>query len=103
MSVHKRNGKWQVKWREANDAQRSRTFDRKGDADTFDREVSRAKQLGSKLLHELTAPNAITLREFVKAGFRAHASTLAPKTREQYGWAMRNHLVELQDTPLAGI
>jgi integrase len=102
MSVHKRNGKWQVKWREG-DQQRSRTFDRKGDADTWDREVSRAKQLGPKLLRELTAPSTVTLRDFVKTGFRAHAVNLDPKTREKYGWALRYHLQELLDVPLAEI
>jgi integrase len=102
MSVHKRNGRWQVKWREG-DRQRSRTFDRKGDADTFDREVSRARQLGPKLLRELTAPQAITLCEFVKTGWRAHAAGMDPATRAKYKWALDFHLQELLDVPLADI
>jgi integrase len=102
MSVHKRGKKWQVKWREG-ERQRSRTFDRKGDADTFDREVSRAKQLGPKLLRELTAPNAITLREFLKTGWRAHAADMDSGTRSKYRWAIRHHLRELLDVPLIEI
>ena len=102
MSVHKRGKKWQVKWREG-ERQRSRTFDRKGDADTFDREVNRAKQLGPRLLRELTAPTTITLREFVKTGFRARAATLDPKTRKGYVWALKGHLAELLDVPLTDL
>jgi integrase len=99
MSVHKRNQRWQVKWREG-EAQRSRTFDRKGDADAFDLEVRRAAQLGPALTARLTR-KPITLDAFVRGGFRAHAATLAPATRAQYRWAMENHLTELADVPLA--
>ena len=52
MSVHKQNGKWRVKWK-LNGRQRSKTFDRKGDADRFDAEVRRRKQLGPHLAAEL--------------------------------------------------
>lgn len=101
MSVHRDGKGWKVRWRE--DAKnRSRKFDRKGDADRFDLELRRAKQLGPALMKEITAPRAsVTLDGFVADGFRGHAATLAPRSREQYGWAMRNHLVELQDTALA--
>jgi integrase len=100
MSVHRDGKGWKVRWRE--DGQnRSRKFDRKGDADRLNTALRRAKQLGPTFARELTTPRAlVTLDGFVCDGFKAHASTLAPKTREQYGWAMRNHLVELQDTPL---
>jgi integrase len=101
MSVHRDGKGWKVRWREAG-KNRSRKFDRKGDADLFDANLRRAKQLGPALVKEITAPRAsVTLDGFVSAGFRAHAATLAPKTREQYRWAMRNHLAELQDTALA--
>lgn len=46
MSVVKRNGRYQVKWKEPSGWRRSRTFDRKGDADRFDAEVRRRKALG---------------------------------------------------------
>lgn len=102
MSVHRRNGKWQVEWREGEN-QRSRTFTLHGDAKAFDREVGRAKQLGPKLLRDLTAPTTTTLREFVKTGFRTHAATLDPNTRVKYAWALDYHLQELLDVPLAEI
>jgi hypothetical protein len=40
--------RWEVRWREGgrDSRRRQRTFDRKGDAETFDREVKRRKQLG---------------------------------------------------------
>ena len=100
MSVHKRNGRWHCKWREG-ERQRSRSFDRKGDADTFDRELRRRAQLGPLLARELTRP--LTLDEFVRTGFRTHAATLAPATRKQYAWALEHHLSELADEPLAAL
>ena len=99
MSVHKRGGKWQVKWRDG-ERHRSRTFRLKGDADAFNNEVERAKRLPPRLRRELTAPTTTTLREFVKTGFRTHAVTLDPKTRAKYAWALDHHLQELLDVPL---
>ena len=80
MSVHKRNGKWQVKWREG-DSQRSRTFDRKGDADRFDLEVRRRLQLGALASDDLirTAP---TLDAFVLGGFETHAAHAGARHRQ---------------------
>jgi hypothetical protein len=97
MSVQKRGRKWQCKWREAG-GQRSRSFDRKGDADRFDLEIRRRLQLGALASDELirTAP---TLEAFALGGFQAHAATLAPATRAQYVWAL-NHLQELLTVPL---
>ena len=43
MSVHKEGTKWRVKYKIAG-RQRSRTFDRKGDADSFDAEVKRRRR-----------------------------------------------------------
>jgi integrase len=101
MSVHKRRGRWQVKWREG-DRQRSRTFALKGDADTFERELRRRAALGPALVRELTR-STLTLDEFVRTGFRTHAATLAPATRKQYAWALEHHLQELLDEPLVAI
>jgi integrase len=101
MSVHKRNGKWQVKWQEPGGRQRSRTFDRKGDADRFDAEVRRRKQLGPHLVAEL-GRSALTLDQFVHNGFHTHAATLAPPTRDKYVWAS-GYLTELHDEPLIAI
>jgi integrase len=99
MSVHKRaNGRWEVKYRVAG-RQRSRTFDRKGDADRFDAEVKRRSQLGPALARELDR-TTLTFDGFVRDGFRTHAATLAKPTREKYAWALENHLSELADEPL---
>jgi integrase len=103
MSVHKRGDKWQVRWEEENGKQRSKTFTRKGDADRHDRDVKRAKEIGPKRLRELTAPQTVTLRGFIKTGFRTHAVNLDPKTREKYAWAIEHHLQELLDLPLDDI
>jgi integrase len=100
MSVHPNGAGWKVRWRE-DGKNRGRNFKRKGDAERFDTAMTRARQLGPALAKEISAPRAaVTLDAFVADGFKAHASTLAQATRSQYGWAMRNHLVELQDTPL---
>jgi integrase len=99
MSVHRRdNGRWEVKYRIAG-RQRSRTFDRKGDADRFDAEVKRRSQLGPALARELDR-STLTLDGFVRDGFRTHAVTLAPATRAKYAWAIEKYLTALVDEPL---
>src|SRR5215212_4481327 len=98
MSVHKRGGHWQVKWRGGSN-QRSRTFDRKGDADTFDREMRRRSQLGPVLAAELDR-DAITLDGFVRGPWRAYAATLSPASRARCAWALERHLTDLHDEPL---
>lgn len=98
MSVTKRNGRWQSKNRDANGRWITRTFDRKGDADTFDTDTRRRLQLGA--LADDVMRTATTLDAFARNGFRAHAATLAPATRAQYTWALENHLTELLDVPL---
>jgi hypothetical protein len=47
MSVHKHGSAWRVRWR-AGGRQRSRTFNRKGDASKFDAEMTRRLQLGPR-------------------------------------------------------
>lgn len=101
MSVHPRNGKWQVRWRE-HGRPRGRSFDRKGDADTFDREIKRRLQLGPHLARELDR-SVMTLAQFVGADFKTHAATLTPKSREHYQWALDLHLAELADEPLTAL
>jgi integrase/recombinase XerC len=99
MSVHKQpNGKWRVMYR-VNGRQRSRTFDRKGDATTFDAEIRRRKQLGPALAAELDR-STLTLDGYVRGPWRAHAATLAAPTRAKYAWALQKHLTELLDEPL---
>lgn len=101
MSVQRDRDRWRVRWREGG-RQRSRSFDRKGDADLFDREVKRRLQLGPHLVRELDR-SALTLAEFVDTGFRTYAATLMPKSREQYDWALQLHLRELADEPLLAL
>jgi integrase len=101
MSIHKRDGKWQVKWKVAG-RQRSRTFDRKGDAITFDGDIKRRRQLGARLTAELEREQ-MTLDEYVRGPWRAHAATLAQPTQQKYRWALKKHLRELVDEPLLAL
>lgn len=101
MSVHRDRNRWRVRWREGG-RQRSRSFDLKGDALTFDREVRRRLQLGPHLTRELER-STLTLAEFVDSGFRTYAATLEKKSREHYDWALQHHLRELADEPLLSL
>ena len=101
MSVHKQSGKWRVKWR-VGGTQRSRTFDRKGDATTFDAENRRRLQLGPALAGELDR-STLTLDGYVRGPWRSHAATLAAPTRAKYAWALEKHLAPLLDEPLLAL
>jgi integrase len=97
MSIHKEGRKWRVKWKIAG-RQRSRTFDKKADAITFDANIKRRRQLGPLLAAEMER-ESMTLLDYVRGPWRAHAVTLAVKTRKKYAWAL-DHLGELIDEPL---
>lgn len=104
MSIHKRpdrGGKWQVKYKIAG-RQRSRMFDRKQDAITFDADIKRRRALGARLAAELDRED-MTLLDYVRGPWRAHAATLAQPTKNKYDWAVTKHLTELRDEPLIGI
>ena len=102
MSIHKTvTGAWRVKWR-VNGQQRSRNFDRRGDAVTFEAEMKRRRQLGPALAAELDR-SMMTLADYVSGPWRAHAATLSPASRAGYKWALEKHLTELVDEPLASI
>lgn len=103
MSVEKIATGWQTRFRDENGVQRARNFDRKGDADWFDQEIKRRRQLGPAAIRALLARKELTLDEFVRTGFRAHAVTLATATRKQYAWALELHLSELLDEPLVAL
>lgn len=98
MSVSKRGGKWQVRYRIAGE-QKYRTFDRKTDAEVFEADFKRRRALGPRLAAEQDREN-VTLQQYVTGPWRAHAATLAEPTRVKYGWALKNHLSELRDEPL---
>jgi integrase len=94
MSVHRirrENGAtaFVTRWREGS-ANRQRTFDRRRDADLWDAEVRRRRQLGS--LHTLDAGTE-TLHEYVTETWGpAHLPTLAQSTRVNYARFYDHHL-----------
>jgi len=98
VSVHRKGQKWVVRYREGS-RNRSRSFDRKMDAERFDAEVKRRRQLGA--LASLEAGRE-TLDEFVVDTWApTHAVTLAPKTRKHYAGLYDHHLSpHLGATPL---
>jgi site-specific recombinase XerD len=93
MSVKKNQarGKWEVRWLEGG-RHRSRLFDRKGDADAFDLDKKRQKQLGT------LAPQIIqtktTLAEFVLEEYWPNYAlpNLAASTRQNYLDVWETHL-----------
>ena len=93
MSVQKRrDGKYEVRWREGG-RQRSRLFDRKGDADTLDRDVKRRKQLGT--LAPSVLESRVTLAEFVSDDWwpRYAIPNLSEATRRNYLDVWGKHLL----------
>ena len=89
MSVHRKGSKWVVRYRDG-ERNRSRSFDRKGDADRFDAEVTRLRQLGT--LASLDAGHE-TLDQFVTEVWApTHGVTLAPKTRKNYATLYDHHV-----------
>ena len=78
-----RRKKWEVRWLEGG-KQPSRLFDRKGDADAFDREVKRQKQLGA--LAPSVMRSRMTLAEFMAEDWwpRYAIPNLADDTRRRY-------------------
>lgn len=83
----KPNGKWEIRWREGG-RRRSRTFDRKSDAQDFIAWARRRRQLGQAVV-----PDDVVLREFVETYWRMHAvPNLASSTRDFYARAWANHI-----------
>ena len=104
MSVAKMpDGRWMVRWRE-NGSNRGRRFDRKSDADAWEREIRRRRQLGPLALAQLTT-RASTLGEWIAERWAPeHAATLEQSTRDRYADAYRLHIEPwLGDLPLTEI
>jgi hypothetical protein len=103
MSVERaRNGNgWVVRWREQG-RQRSRLFDRRADAQTWDAEVRRRHQLGPLAVQQLTARGGPTLDWWIEHRWALeHAATLEQSTRERYANVYKCHIAEsLGDVPL---
>ncbi|HEU4704072.1 MAG TPA: tyrosine-type recombinase/integrase [Conexibacter sp.] len=80
-----------VRWRE-NGSNRGRRFDRKGDADAWERELRRRRQLGPLAVAQLTT-RASTLGEWIADRWAPeHAATLEQSTRDRYADAYRLHI-----------
>jgi integrase len=107
-SIYKRNGKWQVKWRNPDGSQGARTFTFKKDAERYrDQEVIRARELEPALYAKarLAETGGMTLAEFLRTspGWLSIEQGLAPATRAKYNdWALV-HLKPLLEVPLAQI
>lgn len=100
MSVHRQADGWRVKWRE-NGRQRSRNFSRKRDADAWDREVKRRRQLGPLAVQQLT-DRGPSLGEWIAERWAPeHGVTLERSTRERYANVYELHIAPwLDETPV---
>jgi integrase len=89
VSVHKTGRGWVVRWREGT-CNRQRSFDRRADAQRWDAEVRRRRQLGT--LAQLDAGGA-SLDEYVTGTWTpVYAVLLAPRTREVYAQSYDRHV-----------
>lgn len=81
---------WVVRWREGG-KQRSRAFDRKRDAQVFETEIRRRRQLGD--LDQINAGNE-TLADFAREWWSVYAEpNLAPKTQLVYAGLWDRHVL----------
>lgn len=92
MSVRKRGKRYEVRWVEGG-RKRSRTFLRAGDADAFDIDIKRRKQLGA--LAPTIIQSRMTLAEFVEQEWwpRYAIPNLAEDTRRRYLEVWGTHLL----------
>jgi integrase len=102
---HERPGRvrWEVRWLE-HGRNRSRTFDRQGDAQQWDSELRRRKQLGPLVVAQLTTTTP-TLDQWIEDRWTPeHASTLEVSTCERYASVYAKHIAEhLGDVPLGDL
>jgi integrase len=94
---------YRVRWRE-HGRNRARTFDRKPDAEAWDREVKRRQQLGVLAVQQLT-DRGMTLGEWIVQRWTPeHGVTLEQSTRVRYANAHALHIAPtLDDVPLREI
>jgi hypothetical protein len=92
VSVSKRkNGKWEVRWRDSSGRRRSRSVTFKRDADRFATEIRRQQQVGNLVDLER---GLVLLADFVVEYWRDYAiPNLAPRTRDVYGASGRSTCV----------
>lgn len=104
MSVEKLSGGgYRVRWRE-NGSNRSRRFTLKADADAWDREVKRRRQLGPLAVAQLTTV-APSLGEWITDRWAPeHGATLSKRTRNRYASSYELHIAPaLEDLPLTDL
>jgi integrase len=108
VSVHpiiRKDGKraYKVRWRERG-RNRARTFTLKRDADAFDREVERRRQLGALAVQQLTNRGPTLGAWIAERWAPEHAATLEQSTRERYANAYAVHIAPwLDEIPLSEI
>ena len=97
MSVHKltrgRRVRYSVRWREGR-RQRSRSFDRRGDAEAFDAEMRRRSQLGAFAPAE---PSKELLRDWLRTWWQLDGVRWEPSTRSR-----RASVIDLWIVPYLG-
>jgi hypothetical protein len=100
VSVQRKPNGYRVMWRE-DGRQRSRGFDRKRDAEAWDAEVKRRRQLGPLAVAQLTERGP-TLGEWIAQRWAPeHGATLAKRTRRGYGSDYDLHIAPwLDDVPI---
>ncbi len=88
-----RNGTgWVVRWREG-ERSRSRKFTLKRDADDFDLELKRRKQLGPLAVEKLTSPGTTTLDQWIAEKWTPeHGVSLERSTLERYANVYAVHI-----------
>jgi hypothetical protein len=92
---------WKSRWRE-NGRARARTFTLKRDADAWDREVARRKQLGPLAVQQLTTRGGPTLGQWIEQRWAVeHAALLSDSTRDRYADVYSVHIAPwLDDVPI---
>src|SRR5689334_5410049 len=92
MSIRKRGQKYEIRWKEGG-RKRSRSFERAGDAEAFELEARRRKQLGP--LASGVIQYRQTLAEFIEQDWwpRYAIPNLAPDTRRRYLEIWGTHLL----------
>jgi integrase len=91
MSVERdhRWGGWVARYRDEQERQRSRKFERKADAEEFEREMRRAKAHGTL---DLVAAGRQRLADYWAGAFADHLATKSEKTQRDYAHSWGKHI-----------
>ena len=87
--VRKRRGKYVVDWRDGIGVRHWKSFDRKGDADTF------RDKVGSEARQRLTptVPTSITVQEYAEHWTQLIGHTVKPRTLDRYAEILTLHIL----------